>query len=705
MQKKQQGGTMKKLKRSMSRQIILIITAFIMIVNLTACESSSNTESSNRYKVDVETQTEDFYVNDFANLFSEEEKQIMMTNAVKLAEDYDGIQVVVTTVNNLKGNEIEEYAYSMYEQYGIGKDSMGILILLSVEDGVIRIETGKTMQVYITDSISGRLLDEYGMDYFRKEQFVEGLIAVQEAVISEIKNVVPIDWNGGEEKETNLVTAVVSNPKEDVDNSKEQSTEILQNKNKMEEIDMVFAVLFFIALVIIGILIIAYRKIKAALSEITKKNKMLSAHVETLQIDMGNTTNKNAQLSREVENLNKELKETNSEHKKVIQNMEIEHKKTYNELNAQISNITQENIVLNEEVAKTQEFYGRVRKLHPECDFEKEVENMIEAEFRAAVSSVDNQINAVIDMPADKDSIEIFGDVINMYETTENDIREAVTADISKVRDLYNESVNLKKKAEAIAAAEKVDEKLNSVLDMPADKDNIEIFENALKVYDKSSALTKEFIKANIVKLRSLYQDSVRLHEEYEEKQQELRDRAEAQKVFEKMDKVYQNNPNGGYDEYDNLYEAYLLYEGLTHVQKQFFPNKNMLSRYEAHMTKAKKAKSNYDVAHKAEQDAQNSIKSIYGRADEDDRDKISRAFRYYKDLSEEQKAYFSSDLLSKMRRLKREADDDHDDQERRREERRRASYHHSHNSFNSGSSHHSGLGGRPSGGGVTRRF
>ena len=687
---------MRKSKSSMLRRVILVITAFVMVVGLTACESSGNTESSNSYKVKVEKQTEDFYVNDFAHLFSEADKKVMIANAVELAEEYDGIQVVVTTVNNLNGNEIEEYAYSMYGQYGIGKDSMGILILLSVGDRDVKIETGKTMQAYITDSKSGQLLDKYGMDYFREDKFAEGLKSVQEAVISEIKNVVPIDWNG---------------EKEDMENSKDQSKDAVQNNNGMGVIDMVFAVLFIMALAIIGVLIIAYRKMKTSFSDATEKNTQLSNQVKGLKDDVSEVTNQNEQLSRTVE----ELEQTCSNHEKTTQSMKQQYEQTYSELKEQIINIKQKNAVLNAQIAETEEFYSRVRKLHPECDFEKEVEAMIESEFRAAVSSVDEQINTAINMTADKDRVDTFKNVINIYETAESNIREAVTADIGKVRDLYQESMKLRNIAEAMAAAEKVDEKLNSVLDMKADKYNVEMFENALKAYNAESALTKKFVKADIDKVRCLHEESERLRKTFEKEQQEARDKAESQKVCNEMKKVLHGNSNGEYYEYDNLREAYLLYEDLTHAQKGFFPDMEMLRRYKSIMQKAEKANENHDVACKAEENAKSAIRSIYGTADENDRNKISKAFGYYNDLSLTQKPYFSSELLHKMHKLKREADEDHEHKERRRrEERERSSYssssysslssHHSSTNFG-GSSHHSGLGGNPSGGGASRHF
>ena len=51
-------------KTSTLWRTILAITILVMTVSLTAF-------GSNRYNVEVEKQTDEFYVNDFANLFTE----------------------------------------------------------------------------------------------------------------------------------------------------------------------------------------------------------------------------------------------------------------------------------------------------------------------------------------------------------------------------------------------------------------------------------------------------------------------------------------------------------------------------------------------------------------------------------------------------------------------------------------------------------
>lgn len=87
--------------------IILIIVSFIPnVVN-----------AANSYDFAVQEQTSMFYVNDFADVFTSEQEQEMLERAKNLDTNYNGIQVVVTTVNSLEGHEIENYAYAMYNQY------------------------------------------------------------------------------------------------------------------------------------------------------------------------------------------------------------------------------------------------------------------------------------------------------------------------------------------------------------------------------------------------------------------------------------------------------------------------------------------------------------------------------------------------------------------------------------------------------------
>lgn len=613
---------------------ILAIAFLLMTVSLTAF-------GSNRYNVEVEKQTDEFYVNDFANLFTEKDKQVMMENAVKLAEEYDGIQVVVSTVNSLNGNQIEEYAYSMYEQYGIGKDSMGILILLSVEDRQVKIETGKTMQAYITDSKSGQLLDNYGMQYFKEDRFAEGLKSVQEAVIAEIRNVVPIDWSSTNETSnvTEVPDAVAPTTGDEVNNGQ-------QNKWQYMLFGYLFVLVFVIPIVLNIIQLVRY----------WKKYNEFKTQVNELEED-------NGKLSEE----NSKLKERNNNGAKKIQELEkscLSLKKCVEAFREDNSKLEMANKTLAERLASTNEFYSRVRRLHPELDFEKEVKKMLEAEAMAEARVIDQKLNSVLGMPADKDNVEVFEDAIKAYDNAET----------------------------------------------KAQQYNISTFSKSTFNPKDAKIKAQQYVKADIAKVRALYQESVKLREAYEKEQQELRDKAEAQKAYNEMIKVYHNNQKGTYEEYDALHKAYSLYEELTYAQKEFFPDDKMLREYEIVLRKAQEDKRNYNAARNAEAAAKQTIGHIHSSADEDDRDKISKAFRYYNNLSMAQRAYFSAELLNQMRKFKNEADDDHARRERRREEERQREHiiyssHHNSSSGFSGGSHFGGFGGHSSGGGASRGF
>ena len=82
--------------------------------------------------VDLPSPTQTFYVNDFASILSEEtEDHLLQTN--DLLEPQTGAQIVTVTVDFLDGLNSEEYAYQLFNDWGIGskEENNGVLLLLS----------------------------------------------------------------------------------------------------------------------------------------------------------------------------------------------------------------------------------------------------------------------------------------------------------------------------------------------------------------------------------------------------------------------------------------------------------------------------------------------------------------------------------------------------------------------------------------------
>ena len=165
------------MKLTFRRWLSILLLAFLMssFVCGTACAATIPEHTSN------------FYVNDFAGVFTDEQVKVMMEKAVTLCEEHDGAQVVITTVQSLDGETVENYANQMYNKYKIGKESMGVLVLMSVNDRKIRVEVGRNMQVYIPDSKAGKLMNTYAIPKLKQNMFAEGLMDLQDALVTEIK--------------------------------------------------------------------------------------------------------------------------------------------------------------------------------------------------------------------------------------------------------------------------------------------------------------------------------------------------------------------------------------------------------------------------------------------------------------------------------------------------------------------------------------
>ena len=287
--------------------------------------------------------------------------------------------------------------------------------------------------------------------------------------------------------------------------------------------------------------------------------------------------------------------------------------------------------------------YARIKKLYPDIDFDKEVHEMIENEFKASALELDDKIAQYVNLPADKDNVDVFNEAIRVYNTAVSDVQKYVTTDIQKLQSLYEESVSLKR--------------------------------------------------------------------EYERAEKEKRDRAAAKKAFDSISSICCNIRCGNHDNYETLNRAYRIYADLTSDEKRYFPNMEQIHTLESLRRSAEADLNDFNKARNAENEVHRIVNSIY-TADEDDRDKLERAMRHYRNLSNSQQKYFSNELLRKLKHCIDEAESDHrrkeaarrrrkEEERRRREEERRRSMMNSRSSYSSFGGH----GGRPSGGGAGRTF
>lgn len=133
------------------------------------------------------TPTNEFFVNDFANVLSSQTEKYIVERGAAAAET-DGTQIVVTTVESLEGRTVDEYALDMLRDWGIGdkEKNNGLLILFAKQDRKIKIEVGYGLEGDINDAKAGRLLDNYAIPELRKNNFDEGLLTLYKAILAEL---------------------------------------------------------------------------------------------------------------------------------------------------------------------------------------------------------------------------------------------------------------------------------------------------------------------------------------------------------------------------------------------------------------------------------------------------------------------------------------------------------------------------------------
>lgn len=129
--------------------------------------------------------TERFFVNDYANVIDQSAEDEIYRLGVGLYEQTKA-QVVVVTVPNMDGMDIESFSYELAESWGIGekdKDT-GVLLLLAVEERQSRIEVGYGLEGALTDLRTGQIQDNYMLPYYRDDDFSTGLLEGYKATLS-----------------------------------------------------------------------------------------------------------------------------------------------------------------------------------------------------------------------------------------------------------------------------------------------------------------------------------------------------------------------------------------------------------------------------------------------------------------------------------------------------------------------------------------
>lgn len=424
--------------------------------NSASAESQATAKALSNF-TSVEPHTSEFYVNDFAGILSEEQHKQLMENAVNFEQETGGVQIVTTTISNLQNHTINDYAYTMYNQYGIGKENMGVLILLATDDREIKIEPGLGMEAYFTDSISGDLIDDFALEDFRADRFADGLVNLQKAVIDYTAKNVPLPWN-----ETTVLPSEETNMPSKAETSIEGPlTEQENNVNAWS-----------VGLLLVGFVISLIFAVKNTVSlgnykQLYKKTRE--------KYDSAEKTFK-AQLAEEKESHSKELKAMEEKYRNRIASVKAEFRSELRSkdtdiysLQGKLSEATKKSDGLSSTIVALEEQFARVKTLHPEI--EVEISQLIDREHQQQASDIDKMLAKVISLRPDKDNVHTFQEAYNMLYGLTSGVMQYIQTDLGTLEKLYKDSQELlrqfekeqKEKADK-EAADAVTASMDSVL-------------------------------------------------------------------------------------------------------------------------------------------------------------------------------------------------------------------------------------------------
>ena len=158
---------------------LAVITAFCLCLSLLFC----GCEETSKYP----SPTKEEYVNDFASVVSDADKKEML-NRGKDLEDKTGAEIALITVDDTNGEEIDEYALNIGNEWGVGKkkEDSGIVIVLSVDERNVYVAIGEGLEGILPDSKTGRLLDTYAIRHGSEDNFSKGLTELYKALVNEV---------------------------------------------------------------------------------------------------------------------------------------------------------------------------------------------------------------------------------------------------------------------------------------------------------------------------------------------------------------------------------------------------------------------------------------------------------------------------------------------------------------------------------------
>lgn len=122
---------------------------------------------------------------DLAGIISTEQRQ-SLADKIAAERKRSTNQIGILTIKSLEGESLEEYSIEVAREWGIGekdKDN-GVLLLVSLEDRMVRIEVGHGLEGVLTDARSSRIIRNEITPQFKDGRYDEGISRGLDGIIA-----------------------------------------------------------------------------------------------------------------------------------------------------------------------------------------------------------------------------------------------------------------------------------------------------------------------------------------------------------------------------------------------------------------------------------------------------------------------------------------------------------------------------------------
>ena len=98
-------------------------------------------------------------------------------------------QLVVVTLPNLQGYEIEEFGYQLGRAWGIGEKGRnnGVLLIVAQAERKVRIEVGYGLEGALTDALAANIINTVILPQFKLGRFEDGIEQGSTAIMAALK--------------------------------------------------------------------------------------------------------------------------------------------------------------------------------------------------------------------------------------------------------------------------------------------------------------------------------------------------------------------------------------------------------------------------------------------------------------------------------------------------------------------------------------